>query len=315
MTGAPIRIRDVTLREGRDVPGVAFSDDARLVIADALADAGVGEIEAVAPSRALADLAFVRRWRRDRRDARVRLTGLIYAASARLAEEVEAAAGLLDRVEIVVPLSPVRPPRGPAKKIAALDAALALAREAGLDAGAGFPHALQHPRGLAELAREAAERGASRVVVYDTNGGADPEAVTAAIAPLAGEIGVPLWFHGHDDLGLATANALAAARAGVRGLDVTVNGLGDRAGNASLEQVATLLALRGFQTGIDLRKLRPLSRLVERLSGVPVSGLAPIVGDFAFAHRSPGHLGALEEFEAIRPELLGAERRVEEAGP
>jgi isopropylmalate/homocitrate/citramalate synthase len=94
-------------------------------------------------------------------------------------------------------------------------------------------------------------------------------------------------------------------------LDVTVNGLGDRAGNASLEQLATLLRVRGFATGIRLAELPKLSRLVARLSGVVVSPLAPVVGEYAFAHRSPSHLPVPEEFEAFDPELLGARRRLE----
>jgi len=306
-------LRDVTLREGRDTPGVSFSDDDRMAIADALAAAGITEVEAVAPSRVLADLSFVRRWRDERPDSKLVLTGLIYAASQALDDEIAAAAGQLDRVEVVVPLSEARPPHEPEEKLASLDRALASCRDAGLDAGAGFPHAMQERERLAEFAREAVERGASRVTVYDTNGGAEPDLVVATVGPLAMELGVPIWFHGHDDLGLATANGLAAARAGARGLDVTVNGLGDRAGNASLEQLAVLMALRGFETGVDLGQLRDLSRLVEGCSGVPVSGLAPIVGDFVFAHRSPGHLGALTEFEAFAPELVGSERRVEEA--
>jgi homocitrate synthase NifV len=308
-----IRLRDVTLREGRDTPGVSFTGDDRMAIADGLVAAGVAEIEAVAPSRVLADLSFVRRWRAERSGATPAMTGLIYAASPSLEEEVAAAAALLDRVEIVVPLSPVRPPFEPEEKIATLDAALTACRAAGLEAGAGFPHACQQRERLAEFAHEAARRGASRVIVYDTNGGAEPDMVVATVGALARELGVPVWFHGHDDLGLATANGLAAVRAGASGLDVTVNGLGDRAGNASLEQLAVLLAIRGFETGVDLARLRALSRLVEERSGVPVSGLAPIVGAFVFAHRSPGHLGALTEFEAFAPELVGRERRVEEA--
>jgi homocitrate synthase NifV len=100
--------------------------------------------------------------------------------------------------------------------------------------------------------------------------------------------------------GSPPANALAAVLGGARGLDVTVNGLGDRAGNASLEQVAMALALRGFATGVVPERLCDASQLVAELSGVSVSKLAPVVGEFVFAHRSPGHLEVpLSEFEAF----------------
>jgi isopropylmalate/homocitrate/citramalate synthase len=122
---------------------------------------------------------------------------------------------------------------------------------------------------------------------------------------------VPVRFHGHNDLGLATANALAAVVGGARGLDVTVNGLGDRAGNTSLEQAAMLLELRGWSTGVDTTRLGALSALVARSSGIPVSKLAPVVGAFAFAHRSPRHLDVPAEFEAFTPSRAGAVRRLD----
>ena len=131
------------------------------------------------------------------------------------------------------------------------------------------------------------------------------------ISRLAGEIAAPIFFHGHNDLGLATANSLAAVRAGAAGLDVTVNGLGDRAGNACLEQVAVALHLRGFETGIALRKLTALAAAVEKESGVPVSKLAPVVGEFVVRHKSPSHLADPDLFEAFDPELIGIERTLE----
>ena len=130
-------------------------------------------------------------------------------------------------------------------------------------------------------------------------------------------IGVPVFFHGHNDLGLAAANAFAAVRAGADGLDVTVNGLGDRAGNASLEQVAMILHLRGIRTGIRLETLTRLSGAVGRESGIAVSPLAPVVGAFVATHKSPGHLEIPELFEAFDPALVGVRRNImaERAAP
>jgi hypothetical protein len=111
---------------------------------------------------------------------------------------------------------------------------------------------------------------------------------------------------------LTGAAALAACRAGASALDVTVNGLGDRAGNAPLEQVALALHVKGYETGIRLEELRALSEVVARESGVPVSKLAPAVGDYVFVHKSPAHGEAPELFEAYPPGLVGAERSLEE---
>jgi homocitrate synthase NifV len=123
---------------------------------------------------------------------------------------------------------------------------------------------------------------------------------------------IEIFFHAHNDLGLATANALAAVRAGASGLDLTVNGLGDRAGNASLEQVVLGLHLRGYPTGIALDRLRALSEVVARESGVDVSKQAPVVGEFIVRHKSPSHLEHSDLFETFDPNLLGIERSLEE---
>ena len=128
------------------------------------------------------------------------------------------------------------------------------------------------------------------------------------IERLRKELGVPLCFHGHNDLGLATANALSAVQAGADVLDVTVNGLGDRAGNTSLEQIVLCLHLRGVETGVILPDLMILSRTVAEESGVDVSKIAPVVGDYVFCHKSPSHLEYPELFEAFDPGLLGLRR-------
>jgi isopropylmalate/homocitrate/citramalate synthase len=91
-----------------------------------------------------------------------------------------------------------------------------------------------------------------------------------------------------------------------------VNGLGDRAGNASLEQVALALHLGGFQTGVALRNLKKMSETLEKESGVPVSKLAPVVGEFVLYHKSPSHLSAPDLFEAFNPEILGTQRKLDQ---
>jgi methanogen homocitrate synthase len=109
---------------------------------------------------------------------------------------------------------------------------------------------------------------------------------------------------------MATANSLAAVYAGAEGLDVTMNGLGDRAGNASLEQVVLSLHLKGFETGIILKDLKSLSESVEKASGLRVSELAPVVGKNIFVHKSSGHLDSPDLFEAFNPQLVGSKREL-----
>lgn len=302
-------LKDATLREGLDVPGVSFTVAERLVVVEELARAGVPEVEIVAPSRVPHDLAVAREIRS--RGIPVRLSGLVYANCPEWRVEVEAAAGSLDRVDLLMPLSEHRAPHEPAKKAAQLEESLRACRAIPLEVGAGFPHATQvDPARVIDVARRAGEAGARRITLYDTNGGGEPFGVRELVGRVASAVGIPIFFHAHDDLGLATANGWAAVRAGAAGLDVTVNGLGDRAGNASLEQAVVLFDLRGYPTGIDPSALGELSRLVAELSGVPVSKLAPVVGQFAFDHASPAHREAPAEFEPFDPVLVGRERRV-----
>jgi homocitrate synthase NifV len=177
--------------------------------------------------------------------------------------------------------------------------------------GVGFPHAGQaEVEFLINISAEAVRRGAKRITLYDTNGSLDPFEVYHLIKKLKEALEVPLFFHGHNDLGMATANSLAAVYAGAQGLDVTVNGLGDRAGNASLEQVVLGLHLKGFDMGINLQNLKRLSEAVEKESGLRVSKLAPVVGKYVSVHKSPGHLECPELFEAFDPQLVGSERKL-----
>jgi homocitrate synthase NifV len=304
----PVTLRDCTLREGRDVPGVAFTWEQVLSIAALLAEARVPELEVVAPAHVEEDVVWAARLREAALG--VRVSGLVYAAGAECRAHLADVGAAADRCEVLMPLAAARVPHERGAKQRAMTAALDHAASLGVTAGAGFPHAFQvEPELVCDMCAAAAGAGADRVTIYDTNGSADPFAVFALIARAKQTVRLPVFFHGHNDLGLATANAYAAARAGADGLDVTVNGLGDRAGNASLEQVAVLLHLRGLDTGIVLPALEALSDRVARESGVPVPPLAPIVGAFAATHVSPGHMEALGAFEAFDAALVGLERK------
>ncbi len=302
-------LRDSTLREGEDVAGVNFSFEKKLKVAKILDKAGIPEIEVVAPGKVFKDLEFAKRLKEAR--LQTRTSGLVYAYSPQCQEEIEGISWCLDRFDLLMPVSSKRKPYDRRSKIHQLQKALAFSLHHLADVGVGFPHSTQTEIDfLLEIGLESVKRGAKRITVYDTNGSSDPFSIYDLIRKLKRGINSPLFFHGHNDLGMATANSLAAVYAGADGLDVTINGLGDRAGNASLEQVALSLHLKGFDTGVILQDLRRLSRTVEKESGVRVSNLAPVVGRHIFIHKSPGHLEIPDLFEAFDPQLVGSKREL-----
>jgi homocitrate synthase NifV len=302
-------IRDSTLREGEDVVGVNFPLEKKLKIAQYLDKAQVPEIEVVAPGKVFEDLEFVKRLKE--KQLQIRTSGLVYAYNPRCQEEIEEMSRYLSRFDLLMPVSPKRKPYDRNGKIKRLLKALAFSLQYLPDVGVGFPHSTQTEiTFLLEIGLESVKRGAKRITIYDTNGSSDPFSIYDLIKQLKKGLRVPLFFHGHNDLGLATANSLAAVYAGANGLDVTINGLGDRAGNASLEQVVLNLYVKGFDTGIVLRDLKKLSKTIEEESGIKVSKLAPVVGEKIFIHKSPSHLENPELFEAFDPGLVGSKRKL-----
>jgi len=166
---------------------------------------------------------------------------------------------------------------------------------------------------LREFYRQGVAAGAQRLCYCDTVGVLVPDRAAAQFADLARI--APISVHCHDDFGLATANSVAALGAGATQVHATVNGLGERAGNASLEElVMTLESLYGYTTRIKTTELYLISRLVSRLTGVPVAQNKPIVGENAFTHESGIHTHGLladtRTYEPITPEMVGRERRI-----
>ena len=307
-----IKLRDATLREGLDTPGVCLSLEQRARIAVALEQAGVRELEVVAPSRVAEELPIVRELKRSA--PTLRMSGLIYTYGKECEREINDSARTVDRFDLLIPVSPQRPPAEFHEKKRILQRAVSLAAVACCDFGVGFPHAFQAEKDMViALAEVAVRDGARRVTVYDTNGSADWQSVRELVEALKKSVDTELFFHGHNDLGMATANSLAAVIAGADGLDVTVNGLGDRAGNTALEQIAAALYVKGYDTGLTLGKIRELSRRVGEETTIAVSGLAPVVGEFVYWHRSPSHLSMPGLFEAIDPELFGSSRKISES--
>jgi isopropylmalate/homocitrate/citramalate synthase len=160
----------------------------------------------------------------------------------------------------------------------------------------------------------AVEAGAKEVVVVDTIGVASPESVEKLVARTVEWTGVPVHFHGHNDFGLATASAVAAVRAGASWVHGTINGMGERAGNANLGELAiTLQGLYGVETGIRLDRLREISELVRRLSGYELEPWKPVTGETLFRRESGAVASQFHDPPSIEPysaDLVGAERGI-----
>jgi homocitrate synthase NifV len=191
------------------------------------------------------------------------------------------------------------------------------ALERGLDVAVGGEDSSRADLGHVLRVIDAIARlGARRFRFADTLGVLDPFTTFEAIAYLRERTSIELEIHAHDDLGLATANSLAALRGGATHVNTTVNGLGERAGNAPLEEAVVALAhLYGVETGIDRRRLRAISRRVARASGRPVPPNKSIVGAAVFTHEAGIHVhGLLRDrmnYQALDPRDLGREHRVQ----
>jgi len=168
---------------------------------------------------------------------------------------------------------------------------------------------------LLDVYKAVVDAGADRINVPDTVGVMVPSEMYRLVRRVVDEVDVPVSVHCHNDFGLAVANSLAAVEAGASQAHVTVNGIGERAGNASLECfVMALKALYGVDLNVKTEMLVELSKLVESLTGVPVPPNTPIVGENAFAHESGIHshgvIKKAETYEPIRPEDVGHRRRI-----
>lgn len=191
--------------------------------------------------------------------------------------------------------------------------------EAMFDAEHFFDGYKENPDYALSCVRAAYEAGARWVVLCDTNGGTLPHEVTAIVSEVVKHVpGSHLGIHCHNDTENAVANSLAAVRAGVRQIQGTLNGLGERCGNANLISIIPTLMLKmGYETGVspnDLTRLVQVSRLLdERLNRAPLRNAA-YVGEAAFAHKGGLHVSAVEKdpkcYEHIRPELVGNHRRI-----
>jgi 2-isopropylmalate synthase len=314
---------DTTLRDGEQSPGCSMTTQEKLTMAHALEDLGVDIIEAGFAMASEGDFAAIATITQAIRKPRI-------ASLARAkTEDIEMAARALqfaDRARIHVFLASsdlhleFKLKMSRAEALDQCGESVRLARSLCNDVEFSPEDATRSDRGfLVEMVRIAVEAGATTINMPDTVGYVTPEEYGQMFrevrerVPAVDEKGVVLSAHCHDDLGLAAANSLAAIQAGARQVECTINGIGERAGNAALEEIASALYVRGdyfgLSTSIKLDKLYPTSEVLGQLITFKPSPNKAVVGANAFAHESGIHQhGMLANplcYEIMTPQLVG----------
>jgi 2-isopropylmalate synthase len=316
-----VHIFDTTLRDGEQAPGFSMNTGEKLRLARQLEDLGVDVIEAGFPIASQGDFEAVRAVARQVRNSTV--AGLSRARR----EDIEATLGALEpavrpRVHIVLATSDLHLKHklrmGRAEALEAISTMVAFARSRCPEVEFSAEDASRSEHDfLAQAFSAAADAGATVLNAPDTVGYTTPDEYGALFRVLRKALGNRpglVWSaHCHNDIGLAVANSLAAVAAGARQVECAINGIGERAGNAALEEIAVALTVRRdyyqAETGLRLEKLFATSSLLSEITGVPVPPNKAVVGANAFAHEAGIHQdGILKNpltYQVISPEAVG----------
>ena len=310
-----VRFYDTTLRDGEQTVGVVLSPQQKLEIALKLDELGVGRIEAGFPRVSPEDAEAIQLMQKA--GIKAELWGFSRAVKA----DVEELVRLSLRFSVIeAPTSDIKlKAYGITREevLRRIRDAVSAAREAGITvaffAVDGTRTDLEFLKAVYLAALEA---GAKEIVVVDTIGACGPEAAEYLVSEVCEWVGkdVPVHFHGHNDFGMATACAVAAVRGGATWIQGTINGMGERAGNADIAEIALALrCLYDVQVELKLEKVREVSEVVQRAAGYTLEAWKPLVGQNLFMRESGAVASQFHIPEAIEPyssEIVRAERRI-----
>jgi len=322
LTQAEVRIFDTTLRDGEQSPGCSMNLQEKLALARQLEKLGVDVIEAGFPIASDGDFEAVQAIAQEIQGSII--CGLARTGEMDVARAVDAVTPAKhSRVHTFIATSDIHLEHklrmSREQVLAEVDRAVRQARSSVADVEFSAEDATRSDRDfLVDVFSAAVEAGATTLNVPDTVGYTTPDEYGSLIGYLrervTGADGVIFSVHCHNDLGLAVANSLSAVRAGARQVECTVNGIGERAGNTSLEEVVMAIKTRadefaGIELGINSQEIYPSSRLLSSVTGVQVQPNKAIVGDNAFAHEAGIHqdgvLKAAITYEIMTPESIG----------
>ena len=310
-----IRIFDTTLRDGEQSPGVSLTFEDKIEIARQLSLLGVDSIEAGFPASSDGEKKVVNQI------VRQKLSTEVCALARANRNDINAAIECdVQAVHVFIPTSPVQMKYAvnltPEQVLSAAADSIEYVKDHGLVCEFSPMDATRtQPDFLRRICQTAEKAGMDRLNVPDTVGIMIPRTMYRLIEDLKQTVKTPISVHCHDDFGMAVANSLAAVEAGAKQVHATINGLGERAGNASLEEVVMALhIIYKLKTGVNTRLLYSTSRMVSTLTGLQVQANKAIVGENAFAHESGIHTRGVTvkplTFEPIRPELVGRTRKL-----
>src|SRR5581483_9706380 len=284
--GGSVGLYDTTLRDGEQTVGVVLDPEQKLEIARLLDDLGIDRIEAGFPRVSDDD------WQAVAKIAGAGLSAEVWGFSRAVPADLEALVELgVAHSVIESPISDLKLDAigvSREKMLGRITDAMRFAAEHDIHAAFFGVDSTRAERDFYDAVYAAAvEAGAREVVVVDTLGIASPEAVAELVAHTVELVDVPVHFHGHNDFGVATASAVAAVRAGATYVHGTINGMGERAGNANLGEVAlTLRALYGVETNLQLDRIREVSERVRELSGYALEPWKPLTGETLYRRES-----------------------------